>query len=48
MNRSLANVIFGGFGTDGGSSCSGGAIEGSITEISADDVASELGKPRRL
>ena len=48
MNRSLANVIFGGFGTDGGSSGSGGAIEGSITEISADDVASELREAKEV
>ena len=48
MNRSLANVIFGGFGTDGGSSGSGGAIEGSITEISADDVACELREAKEV
>jgi len=48
MNRSLANVIFGGFGTDGGSSGNGGAIEGSITEISADDVASELREAKEV
>ena len=42
MNRSLSNVIFGGFGTAGGSSTTASEIEGSITETSADEVAEEL------
>ena len=43
MNRSLANVIFGGFGTSSGSSpVAGSEIEGSITETTADEVAEDL------
>ena len=42
MNRSLVNVIFGGFGTDSGGSGEMGEIEGSITEVSAEEVAFEL------
>ncbi|MFL2938413.1 MAG: NAD(P)(+) transhydrogenase (Re/Si-specific) subunit beta [Opitutales bacterium] len=43
MNRSLANVIFGGFGTSSGSSPGAGTeIEGSITETTADEVAEDL------
>ncbi len=48
MNRSLAHVIFGGFGTDGGGSESGGKIEGSITEISAEEVAAELKEAKEV
>tara|TARA_B100000963_G_scaffold361358_1_gene396339 strand:+ start:861 stop:2255 length:1395 start_codon:yes stop_codon:yes gene_type:complete len=42
MNRSLANVIFGGFGTASGATEESGEIEGSITETSADEVAEDL------
>ncbi len=43
MNRSLTNVIFGGFGTSSGSSPGAGSeIEGSITETTADEVAEDL------
>ena len=42
MNRSLANVIFGGFGTESGGAGGSSEIEGAITEISAEEVASEL------
>jgi len=48
MNRSLANVIFGGFGTDGGNAGGVSEIEGSITEISAEDVASELKEAKEV
>lgn len=48
MNRSLANVIFGGFGTGGGDSSASGEIEGSITEISAEEVASELREAKEV
>ncbi len=49
MNRSLANVIFGGFGTaGGGSSTSGGEIEGSITETNSDEVAQELKEAKEV
>ena len=48
MNRSLANVIFGGFGTGGGSSVSSSEIEGSITEITADEVAGELKEAKEV
>ena len=48
MNRSLANVIFGGFGTDGGNAGGVSEIEGSITEISAEEVASELKEAKEV
>ena len=47
-NRSLANVIFGGFGTDGGGSGDGGEIEGSITETSSEEVATELKEAKEV
>ena len=41
MNRSIWNVIFGGFGTDGGKPASGGGgtLEGQVLETTADEVA---------
>ncbi len=48
MNRSLANVIFGGFGTGGGSAATASEIEGSITESSAEDVAEELKEAKEV
>ncbi len=48
MNRSLANVIFGGFGTAGGSAATASEIEGSITETSADEVAEELKEAKEV
>ena len=48
MNRSLSNVIFGGFGTDGGNAGGVSEIEGSITEISAEEVASELKEAKEV
>ena len=42
MNRSLVNVIFGGFGTGSGGGGGSTEIEGSITEISALEVSEEL------
>lgn len=48
MNRSLANVIFGGFGTGGGSAATASEMEGSITEISADEVAEELKEAKEV
>ena len=49
MNRSLANVIFGGFGTSSGSSPGAGSeVEGSITETSADEVAEELKEAKEV
>ncbi|MEJ6523768.1 MAG: NAD(P)(+) transhydrogenase (Re/Si-specific) subunit beta [Opitutales bacterium] len=48
MNRSLANVIFGGFGTGDGSSASSSEIEGSITEITAGEVAGELKEAKEV
>ena len=41
MNRSLAHVIFGGFGTEG-EAVSNSEIEGAITETSPEEVAGEL------
>ena len=48
MNRSLSNVIFGGFGTAGGSATTASEIEGSITETSADEVAEELKEAKEV
>ena len=48
MNRSLANVIFGGFGTAVGSAANASEIEGSITETSADEVAEELKEAKEV
>ena len=48
MNRSLANVIFGGFGTAGGSAATASEIEGSITETTADEVAEELKEAKEV
>jgi len=42
MNRSLVNVIFGGFGTGSGGGGASSEIKGSITETSASEVAEEL------
>jgi len=41
MNRSIWNVIFGGFGTEGGKPASGGGgtLEGQVLETNAQDVA---------
>jgi len=39
MNRSLANVIFGGFGTTAGATPAGGEEQGTVTETSAEEVA---------
>jgi NAD(P) transhydrogenase subunit beta len=48
MNRSLAHVIFGGFGTEGGSAASNSEIEGSITETSPEEVAEELKEAKEV
>jgi len=48
MNRSLANVIFGGFGTESGGAGGSSEIEGAITEISAEEVASELNDAKEV
>jgi H+-translocating NAD(P) transhydrogenase subunit beta len=49
MNRSLANVIFGGFGTSSGSPPGGGGkVEGTITETTADQVAEELKEAKEV
>ena len=39
MNRSLANVLFAGFGSDGGSSVAGTMSDQPVTRATADDVA---------
>lgn len=46
MNRSLVNVIFGGFGT--GSGVGSSEIEGSITETSASEVTEELKESKEV
>jgi NAD(P) transhydrogenase subunit beta len=48
MNRSLVNVIFGGFGTGSGGGGRSTEIEGSITEISALEVAEELKESKEV
>lgn len=48
MNRSLTNVIFGGFGTGGGNAVTTPEIEGSITETTADEVAEELKEAKEV
>ena len=48
MNRSLSNVIFGGFGTAGGSATTASEIEGSITETTADEMAEELKEAKEV
>ena len=48
MNRSLVNVIFGGFGTGSGGSGGSAEIEGSITETSAQEVAEELKESKEV
>jgi NAD(P) transhydrogenase subunit beta len=42
MNRSILNVVFGGFGTEGGAPAAGTAPEGEMREIAADEVADRL------
>jgi NAD(P) transhydrogenase subunit beta len=42
MNRSILNVVFGGFGTEGGTPAAGAAPEGEMREIAADEVAERL------
>jgi NAD(P) transhydrogenase subunit beta len=46
MNRSLVNVIFGGFGT--GSGVGSSEIDGSITETSASEVTEELKESKEV
>jgi len=48
MNRSLVNVIFGGFGTGSGGGGGSTEIEGSITEISALEVSEELKESKEV
>ena len=48
MNRSLVNVIFGGFGTGSGGGGGSTEIEGSITEINALEVAEELKESKEV
>jgi len=49
MNRSLANVVFGAFGTGGGAAVVGPAgAQGTVRSASADDVAVMLGYARRV
>jgi len=49
MNRSLANVVFGAFGTGSGTAVAGPAgAQGTVRSASADDVAVMLGYARRV
>jgi NAD(P) transhydrogenase subunit beta len=49
MNRSLANVIFGGFGANAGKSSSGGeGPQGTVTETSAAEVAAALKEAKEV
>lgn len=47
MNRSIWNVVFGGFGTDGGGG-TGAAIEGEVQEISVLEVAEACSRARSV
>ncbi len=42
MNRSILNVVFGGFGTESGAVAAAGAQTGELREISGDEVAERL------
>lgn len=49
MNRKLSNVVFGGFGNSSGSSPSGGGeVVGTITEITAEEVAEDLKEAKEV
>jgi NAD(P) transhydrogenase subunit beta len=42
MNRSILNVVFGGFGTDGGAPAASGQVQGEVREMKAGEVAEAL------
>jgi len=42
MNRSFANILFGGFGSGGGSAAAAGTAGGEVRSISAEDAAIQL------
>jgi len=42
MNRSVANIIVGGFGSNEGTQTSLGGAEGAVREVSVDDAAIQL------
>ncbi len=44
MNRSILNVVFGGFGTEGGAPApsAGAGVQGEVRELKADEVAAKL------
>jgi NAD(P) transhydrogenase subunit beta len=48
MNRSILNVVFGGFGTGDGAAVSTAQVDGEITEIDADGLAAELKAAKRV
>ena len=49
MNRSILNVVFGGFGTEGGAPAKPGAEpSGEVSELKADEVASRLRHARSV
>jgi NAD(P) transhydrogenase subunit beta len=49
MNRSILNVVFGGFGTEGGKApAAGTAPQGEFVEIAADDVARRLREAKNV
>jgi H+-translocating NAD(P) transhydrogenase subunit beta len=49
MNRSILNVVFGGFGTaDGSAAAPSAAPHGDVREIKADELAAELGASKRV
>ena len=48
MNRPVTNVLFGAFGTAGGSKAAGGAVAGSVKPIQADEAALLLTYAQRV
>ena len=49
MNRSILSVVFGGFGTEAGKAAAeGGAAQGDVQEIKADEVAERLREAKQV
>ncbi len=48
MNRSIWNVVFGGFGTDGGAPAQAGAVQGELTPIEVEELRELLCESREV